>query len=106
MKVGDIVKVILDGERPFVEVLSVNKIGFKGRIINKLFNEYSEIERRSFLRDTFDCKTSDLKSPHSYKKGDIVSFISINGTHYAKHSNALASITTDCIIILFDGSKK
>lgn len=74
MEIGSLIKVGLPGETPWAEVVSiVDAKSFIGRIDNKLFREYSEIEKARFLSDNFGTVKS-LPELHKYKKDDLVLF--------------------------------
>ena len=70
---GQQIKVLLPGERPWVEVVDERSDAFKGRIINKLFHEHSEHEQARFMKDNFD-KIDPLPQLHHFKKGDELWF--------------------------------
>jgi len=67
------IKVLLPGERPWVEVIEEVVDRFKGRIINKLFHEYSEHEQARFMKREWG-GVSPLESLHSFKQGDELWF--------------------------------
>ena len=71
--IGENIKVLLPGERPWVKVIEEVVDRFKGRIINKLFHEYSEHEQAQFMKREWD-SVSPLESLHSFKQGDELWF--------------------------------
>lgn len=73
VKVGEFVKVWLPGETPWAEVIASGPGIFKGRIANKLFNEYSEEEQRQFTGQHFGT-AAPLPRLHSHKEGDELWF--------------------------------
>jgi len=80
--IGQTVKVRLPGETPWIEVID-EKIHqdhtlIKGRILNKLFREYSEHEQARWMKGEFDSVES-LPELHKYKQGDEVWFEFVNG---------------------------
>ncbi len=71
--VGETVKVLLPGERPWVKVIGASEGWIKGRIINKLFHEYSEHEQARAMKRDWD-SVDPLPKSHDYKQGDEVWF--------------------------------
>lgn len=72
-KLGECVKVCLPGETPWAEVIAVNERTFIGKIVNKLYREFSEIEKAKFLKDGFGT-VKQLPELHKYKFGDEITF--------------------------------
>lgn len=71
--IGQSIKVLLPGERPWVQVIEEADDKFKGKIINTLFRELSEHEQARFMkRETGEVQ--QLPELHSFKKGDEVWF--------------------------------
>ena len=71
--IGDTIKVYLPGESPWAEVMEEANGTVKARIINKLFNEYSEHEQAQFMkREMGDVKP--LEQLHVFRKGDEIWF--------------------------------
>lgn len=72
--IGELIKVSLPGEAPWVEVISHTEEGFMGRIENKLFNELSEFEKAHFLKNEWGTVKA-LPKLHDYKREDIIEFV-------------------------------
>ncbi len=71
--IGDTIKVLLPGERPWVEVIEETDGQMKGRILNKLYHEFSEHEQAQFMKREWG-SVEPLPQLHSFKKGDEVWF--------------------------------
>ena len=67
------VKVLLPGERPWVEFLDRHQDKIKGRITNTLWPELSEHEQAQVMNRDFGT-VAKLPILHSYKKGDELWF--------------------------------
>ncbi len=72
-KVGEVVKVHLPGESPWAECVAVHDNYWAGRIDNKLFAEYSEIERAAFLKGSWK-NVKPLPELHNHKQHDLINF--------------------------------
>lgn len=71
--VGKFAKVLLPGETPWAECMSVEPDGsWHGRIANKLFTEYSDKEREEIAG--FGPGLGKLPSLHDFKQDQIVRF--------------------------------
>jgi len=72
--VGDLIKVLLPGERPWAEVLTVYPNGqIAARIDNKLFHEYSDDQRRDWEQGSFG-EGGSIPKLHDFKCDDVVVF--------------------------------
>ncbi len=67
------VKVLLPGERPWIEFLDRSQDRIKGRITNKLWPEFSEHEQAQVMNRDFGT-VEKLPVLHNYKKGDELWF--------------------------------
>ena len=71
--IGESVKVLLPGELPWVKVIKEFDGRIKGRILNKLYSEYSEHEHAQFMKR--ECGgVEELPKLHDFKKGDELWF--------------------------------
>ena len=73
-KRGDMVKVCLPGETPYAICVEEREGSWMGCILNKLFREYSEIEKAKFTGQHFG-RYDPLPDLHTYKKFDVVEFV-------------------------------
>ncbi len=71
--IGQNIKVLLPGERPWVKIIEETDNKFKGKILNTLFHELSEHEQARFMKKEFG-EVQQLPQLHSFKKGDKVWF--------------------------------
>lgn len=71
--IGENIKVLLPGERPWVEVLEETGNTFKGRILNKLYDEFSEHEQAQFMKREWGT-IEKLPILHNFKQGDELWF--------------------------------
>ena len=71
--IGETVKVLLPGERLWVEVIGASDGKIRGRIINTPFHEFSEHEQAQFMKREFG-DVEPLPKLHSFKKDDEVWF--------------------------------
>lgn len=71
--VGEIIKVLLPGETPWVEIIEELGNKFKGQILNKLLHEFSDHEQAQFTKRWFGT-VQQLPQLHTFKKGDEVWF--------------------------------
>ena len=71
--IGENIKVLLPGERPWVEVIEESNGRIKGRILNKLYAEYSEHEQAQFMKREWG-SVEPLPKLHDFKKNDEVWF--------------------------------
>lgn len=71
--IGQNIKVLLPGERPWVEIIEKTGSKFKGKIINTLFRELSEHEQARFMKRELG-EVQQLPELHSFKRGDDVWF--------------------------------
>ena len=76
--IGEDIKVLLPGERPWVKVIEQVDHKFKGQIINTLFHELSEHEQARFMKREFG-EVAQLPQFHSFKHGDEIWFESGTG---------------------------
>jgi hypothetical protein len=84
MKLGDSVKVHLDGESPWAEVTKILPDGFLGRIDNTLINDYPAEEKAKWKRHHgFDMPVTN----HGYHCDDIVYFVNSEGVYVPKELN-------------------
>lgn len=72
-KHANYVKVLLPGERPWVEVLDERDGKIRGKITNKLYAEYSEHEQAQFMKREWG-SIEPLPKLHDFKKGDELWF--------------------------------
>ena len=71
--VGENIKVLLPGERPWVKIIEGGIDRFKGKIINTLFHELSEHEQARFMkRETGS--VCPLPQLHHFRAGDEIWF--------------------------------
>lgn len=71
--IGQNIKVLLPGERPWVKVIEESGDRFKGKIVNTLFHELSEHEQARFMKRELG-EVEPLPQLHSFKRGDEVWF--------------------------------
>lgn len=73
MSIGDQAKVYLPGESPYVEVVEETGSMMKGRILNKLFTQYSAEDQAEFTGREFGT-AEPLPRLHDFKQGDELWF--------------------------------
>jgi len=71
--IGDTIKVLLPGERPWAKIIGETDEMVQARIINKLFREFSEHEQAQFTKREFG-EIEPLPELHSFKQGDEIWF--------------------------------
>ncbi len=72
--IGEKIKVLLPGERPWVEVIADVGSMIKGRLLNKCFHEFSEHEQAQWMKQEFG-DVESLPQLHEFKKGDEIWFV-------------------------------
>jgi hypothetical protein len=73
IEVGGFVKVLLPGERPWVEVTEIGEGAFKGRISNRLITDMPDDERDKMASEWFE-GVAILDPLHDYHQGDEIWF--------------------------------
>lgn len=71
LEVGEVVKIILKGERPWGTIIEIKEPDIKVRIDSKLLFDYSEFEQASFTNSNFGT-VKPLENLHGHTQGDEV----------------------------------